>query len=246
MTDILMLPGMDGTGTLFQPLLTQLKQQDPSINATVVTYPAEPLLDYQALIQFVRTQLPKDIPFVLLGESFSGPIAYAIAANPPPNLRGVIFAATFIKPPRPRLASLAAQLPWRSLKKFKAPVFLTRKYLLGKNASTDLINQFWQIVDTLPPELIAFRLEQIAKLQLPEKPLTLPALYLGGNDDILVPNHNIEPFKHHCKNLTVKCIDGPHFLLQANPNQAAVIIKGFVTQFDERVGTRPTPTMQIS
>ena len=70
--------------------------------------------------------LPKSGSFVVLGESFSGPIAIRIAARAPPGLVGVILCGTFAKNPYPWLRwarPLAAYLPLKSLPRWlRAPL----------------------------------------------------------------------------------------------------------------------------
>jgi pimeloyl-[acyl-carrier protein] methyl ester esterase len=78
MTALVLLPGMDGTGALRSEFVTALA---PAIQSIVVSYPAERALGYIELEAVVRSKLPSDRSYVLLGESFSGPIAIAIAAN---------------------------------------------------------------------------------------------------------------------------------------------------------------------
>lgn len=74
---------MDGTGELFRPFLAASK---PEFRATVIKYPTDKLLDYAALAESVSSQLPTDERFVLLAESFSGPIAISLAASKPKGL----------------------------------------------------------------------------------------------------------------------------------------------------------------
>ena len=69
---LVLLPGLDGTGLLFEPLLRALPKE---IEATVIRYPGDQRLSYDELLEFLRDQLPRDTPFILLGESFSGPLA---------------------------------------------------------------------------------------------------------------------------------------------------------------------------
>ena len=63
---------------------------------------------------------------VLLAESFSGPIAIRVAADPPPGLAGVILCGTFAKNPFPWLRpvrALAVRVPFKSLPRWlRAPL----------------------------------------------------------------------------------------------------------------------------
>jgi pimeloyl-ACP methyl ester carboxylesterase len=92
MVRLILMPGMDGTGELFAPLLHALGN---SIESSVLRYPTAEPLGYSELLSRVRVELPKSDSFVLLGESFSGPLALMVAAEAPTGLRGVILCASF-------------------------------------------------------------------------------------------------------------------------------------------------------
>jgi pimeloyl-[acyl-carrier protein] methyl ester esterase len=112
---LVLLPGLDGTGKLFTELLRAL---DCRVASIVVPYPTDVALGYDELETLVRAALPAQGSYVLLGESFSGPLAIRIAARPPPGLVGLILSVTFASNPYPRWAwarSLAAYLPLKSL-----------------------------------------------------------------------------------------------------------------------------------
>jgi len=68
---VVLLPGLDGSGDQFAPLIDALGSEVPTLT---VRYPNAPL-DYEALQNIVATVLPRDRSYVILGESFSGPIA---------------------------------------------------------------------------------------------------------------------------------------------------------------------------
>ncbi len=67
MTTILLLPGMDGTGTLYDSLQQALSGKYKLI---IARYPPDQVLDYAALEEVARSYLPLDEDYVLLGESF--------------------------------------------------------------------------------------------------------------------------------------------------------------------------------
>jgi len=108
-TVIVLLPGMDGTGTLSAEFVTALQ---PEVEALVVSYPNDPALGYTELERIARSWLPATRPFLILGESFSGPIAVSIAATQPPGLVGVVLCGSFVRNPSPSLAS-SIQRCWR-------------------------------------------------------------------------------------------------------------------------------------
>ena len=93
---LVLLPGMDGTGILFEPFLESLPE---SISPIVVTYPCDMPLSYAELLQVIEAKLPSAEPFIVLGESFSGPLALRIAASCPPGLKGLVLSASFARNP---------------------------------------------------------------------------------------------------------------------------------------------------
>jgi pimeloyl-ACP methyl ester carboxylesterase len=91
---------MDGTGSLFSQLIAAL---DPRIEPTVVRYPNDPTMGYPQLEVVARATLPVGRPFVLLAESFSGPIAVSIAASAPGGLCALVLCCSFVRNPHPAL-----------------------------------------------------------------------------------------------------------------------------------------------
>lgn len=100
---IVLLPGMDGTGELFSPFLASLGSEFETL---IIRYPTNRPLGYGELAALTQSQLPTDKQYVLLAESFSGPIAISIAASNPIGLAGIILCASFAKNPRPKLRYL--------------------------------------------------------------------------------------------------------------------------------------------
>src|SRR5882724_3945896 len=84
---LVLLPGLDGTGKLFADFIKVLGSR---VSTMVVAYPSDHPLGYDELEELVRSALPQNRSFVVLGESFSGPIAIRIAAHWLTNFRGLI------------------------------------------------------------------------------------------------------------------------------------------------------------
>jgi len=94
---LVLLPGLDGTGQLFEWFLAALP---PNLKPIVVSFPRDTDDDYAALeTHVVAFSIPQDERFVILGESFSGPLALRIAARGHANLVAVILVASFISQP---------------------------------------------------------------------------------------------------------------------------------------------------
>ncbi len=98
---LVLLPGMDGTGMLFDRLIALLP-----LDCQIIVLPKGADQSYTYLTEYCIGRLPRE-DFVLLAESFSGPIAARIASDRRPNLKAVIFVATFLQPPSPPLLKLA-------------------------------------------------------------------------------------------------------------------------------------------
>lgn len=161
---LVLLPGLDGSGKLFAPFVEAL---EPGLDVKVIRYPDDASLGYLALEAFVRSSLPVAQPFVLLGESFSGPIAISIAARPPANLLGAVLCCTFASNPRPRLSSFQLLLPLVSHR--TVPLAVSSSVLLGRYSTGTLRNVLLRVLDTLSPQLLRARLREVIHVDVTDQ-----------------------------------------------------------------------------
>jgi len=56
MTTLVLLPGLDGTGLVFEPMVTHLSAE---IDTKIVRYPADRSMSFQEHVDFARKQLPR-------------------------------------------------------------------------------------------------------------------------------------------------------------------------------------------
>ena len=63
---LILLPGLDGTGKLFKPILDALPN---SLDIQIINYDADKKLSYNELVEYVKQKLPKE-DYVLLAEDF--------------------------------------------------------------------------------------------------------------------------------------------------------------------------------
>ncbi len=211
---------MDGTGILFKPLLENLSGD---IEATVISYPANEKLSYTQLAKYVRKKLPNHGDYVLVAESFSGPIAFLIAQKPPSNLKSIIFVASFLHSPLPILNAIK-WLPLTMFFHLPIPNFVIRGFLFGKEAKDEVISLFRESLRKVSKRVLAFRLREIANLSLSSKSVDIRCSYIQATNDKLVPSSNLVAFKKVIQDITVIPVSGPHFILQANPVACAKII----------------------
>lgn len=210
---VVLLPGLDGTGVLFKPFIKALPDE---IDILVISYPPDKKLDYEKLVVLVIKQLPEE-KFILIGESFSGYIAYQVALSKPKNLKSVIFIATFLENPRPLLLNLFSWLPGSLILSAPTPDFIVKKYLFGMAVNKNMTDLFKQSIKQVSPHILSYRLQEIEKLPQNHQFCEIKAIYIQATDDRLVPGRCVESFKKTFKNITVLQIKGSHFILQTNP-----------------------------
>jgi pimeloyl-ACP methyl ester carboxylesterase len=227
MPTLVLLPGMDGTGDLFAPFLEALGGQ---FKTQVVRYPTDQELGYEELLALARRALPIDEPYIVLGESFSGPIAISLAAEAPPLLRGVVLCCTFARNPRPALEplkSLLALVPFR----WSPPAALSWA-LLGTFGSAALREAIAGAVRRVEPKVLRARLRSVASVDVSSMlaAVRVPCLYLRASHDRLVPASASVHIQGVLPQVSVVQIDAPHCLLQAAPAEAARVVSPFVRE----------------
>ncbi|MGK2906938.1 MAG: alpha/beta fold hydrolase [Desulfuromonadales bacterium] len=224
-TTLVMLPGLDGTGLVFGPLLAHLPAE---IDVQVVRYPGDRVMSFQEHVVFARKQLPQKKPFVLLAESFSGPIGLHLLTEPPANLIGVIFVATFAHYPSPFLLDAARFMPQGLLLKLYSTTLFSRFFSLG-GASVEAVKLFRTALASVQLDVLSHRLRLLA--DLPPSPATTfsgPCLYIQASNDRLVPSRALAPLQRHLPQLQVEKVHGPHIVLLAQPEAGARLISRFV------------------
>jgi pimeloyl-[acyl-carrier protein] methyl ester esterase len=223
---LVLLPGLDGTGVLFRPFIEILP---PHIEPVVVAYPTQEPLGYEQLLPLVVGAMPKNEPFVLLGESFGGPLSLRIAAQSPDNLRGLILAGSFItcpyRAPPHWAASLIRPLPFRaftSLVKLKAQ--------LGMYATLEHFALSIEALSQVAPEVFAHRAREIMRVDVAAelRACPVPLLYLRGEQDRVVPNSSLKKILAVRDDVRVARIASSHMILKTQPIAALNAIEAFI------------------
>jgi len=218
---LVLLPGLDGTGHLFQAFIAAL---GPQVRTVVVCYPPDQALDYTGLEAIARTFLPANEPYHLLAESFSGPIGISIAASAPPGLRGLILSCTFARNPLPWLAfarPLIGLAPIRSL-----PMAVLSHFLLGRFDTTTQCAALKQALGGVSPRALRARAKAAlsANVSADLEKVHVPILYLRASEDKLIPAACARLISSLAPAAKIETIQAPHFLLQTAPSAAIAAI----------------------
>lgn len=224
MTRLVLLPGLDGTGELFAPFKDSLD----GLATQVVSYPPHRAMSYAEHESFARDQLPTDEDFMILAESFSGPIGIALAAAAPPRLKGLILCGTFASNPLPvfgPLSKLVGAAP-----AFHMPPALMAPWLYAGRGSPALRRAHTQAMSRVSPSTIRARVAAILAVDYRKqlRRIEVPMIYLRAGADRLIPESAGRAIQELRPDMEWVEIDAPHFLLQTAPGACAAAVMSFV------------------
>jgi pimeloyl-ACP methyl ester carboxylesterase len=224
-TAIVLLPGMDGTGELLRTLADQLSTHRP---VQLIGYPVDRLLNYDQLASYVRERVSND-SFVILGESFSGPIAIEIAATDP-RVVGLVLASSFARHQLPtQFAAFARLLDHRWI-----PTSVVVAALMGSAATPKLRVHLRDVLATLPREIIRARVQDVLRVDKRRRlrEIKCPLLCLHGRLDRLVSKRHVEEIIAAQPGCEVHWLDSSHMLLATHAEAAAGVIEKYCEHLD--------------
>jgi pimeloyl-[acyl-carrier protein] methyl ester esterase len=225
---IVFMPGMDGTGISFEPLGRLLPHD---VNVKVIRYPADRLLSFEENLQCVREQVQPDQDVIVIAESFSGPVAVALVGSGQLKARCLILSATFARSPRPHLLKILSCLPMELLLKLPFPRLLLQYIIEGGEQPVDVFHSMLQRIRAMvPANVLVHRLRVIDATDVRQwlSKLAVPCLYIQATADRWVPASALVDFTEAVADLRVARIRGPHFILQAQPQQSLAAILNFM------------------
>jgi pimeloyl-ACP methyl ester carboxylesterase len=224
---LVLLPGMEGSGIVFQPLVATAPAD---VEIVTVTYPSGEAQGYDRLLPLVRALLPRDRPFHLLGWSFGGPLALLAASENPPGLRGVILASTFVRRPSWVPTALRALArPWL----FRLyPAAEQMKTLLGRQATPELRRLLGEAHALAGPAAIAARVRAAMSVDATAVLLACPApiLYLRAGSDRVIRARCADEIRALVPSVEIVEIAGPHLALLTNPAASWAALSAFMVR----------------
>jgi pimeloyl-[acyl-carrier protein] methyl ester esterase len=224
---LFLLPGLDGTGVMFRPLVKEL---EGVVRTVVISYPTQEALDYDELLELVLAALPKEEPFYLLGESFSGPLAIRAAATKPAGLRGVILCASFARNPLWWAPAWLAPFVRSPLFRLYPPL-KALKALLGTRANPQLQELTREALEHFHPRTLAKRAREVLRVdaRISVSECAVPILYLAGESDALVREDSAREVAALAPEFELVKLPCSHLVLQCEPRAASKAIRQFVT-----------------
>jgi len=209
---------MDGTGLLFDELLPCLSTDT---QAKVVSYPDHAYLSYQKLEELVVRQLPVRRKYIIMAESFSGPIALRVAHRlvGGGRLEAVVLVASFAYRPQGWMGFVLARLPLKMIFSMPLPNFVLRTLLLGESASPGIIKRTGEVIRQVAPAVLAGRLREALTSDYGKRrvdpALRVVAVFADG--DRLLGREARRSIADVCEQAEVEIVDAPHFALQVRP-----------------------------
>jgi pimeloyl-ACP methyl ester carboxylesterase len=228
----LLLPGIDGSGRLFSPLL---QARPRGIVPEVVPFPPDRTLGYDELAALVRERLPRG-RFALVAESFSGPIAVRIAAERPPGLVALVLAATFLHRPMNPLLHPVRGLVGARLFGLGMPAPLVRHFMAGPDAPRAIVSEVQAAVAAVSPAVLAHRVAESLRVDAREDfaRVQVPVLWLSPTRDRLLRASAADEALEIRPDIEVARIEAPHMILQRCPHASLARIEELMTRAPTR------------
>lgn len=204
-----LLPGFDGSGTFFTPLLGALRGKAETL---VLTYPESGPQSYAALTDRLKCQMPGE-DYVIIAESFAGPLAILLAAQAEVKPKGLILAASFARNPFPLFGGLFGNALPGMLNDKALPVM---EAVLLRPGDHERTWKVYQAVSKLSQDILRDRIKAVTTcdVQKPLAQLDMPILYLQGTEDKLVSAAHGALVARTGKHVTLARVPTPHFVLQ--------------------------------
>ncbi|MEO8531698.1 MAG: alpha/beta hydrolase [Deltaproteobacteria bacterium] len=215
---IIVLPGLDGDVDLRAPLQAALSKIAP---CQVIGYPRD-IADYGDMQSHVAPLLPAG-DFILIAESYGGPLAVMLAARGLPGLKGIVFVVTFAHQPRYAPQAIVPALGW-----LPKPGRLAMRAILwlggGWRAKSSAIAAMTEVGLRLPGETTSGRLKAVMSVDVRRElaALNVPMVYLQAASDQSVPRRAADDFVAAGAELIR--LPGTHYLLEETPDRAAAVL----------------------
>jgi pimeloyl-ACP methyl ester carboxylesterase len=177
---------------------------------------------------------------IIIAESFSGPVALAICAREPENIKGLVLCATFARSPFQSLLPLARFAPTALFGPSLTQPLMLRHACLNGVRDDELLKRAVSVLRSVPAATMQTRLATLATVDVRHLlgSVRAPVLYLRAKRDRVVSRRLDRELTNKLSNVRIEEVDGPHLLLQSRPRECAAAILRFITPQTPQSSTR--------
>ena len=225
---VCLLPGLDGTGRLYSRLVTDLSDD---FDVRILDYPVDAFDGYEALAEALALRLPRDRSFLIVAESYAGPLTVLLAAARPSGLVGLVIAASFLRKPIAQAGLLSRILRFLPMS-VTPPLPVLEAVLMGGWHDAEVRRELESSLRLVEPSVLKARLMATLRVDVREEfqRITVPVLYLRASRDRLLQSGVEKDFA--MPGVWRVDIEAPHFVFQAVASEAANAIRNFLRDRD--------------
>ncbi len=222
-----MLPGLDGSGALFGPLLAVLPEE---LIPVVVSYPRDKVLFYEQLMPYIREVMPWGEPYVLLAESFSGPLALKFAAEQPENIDAIVLSSAFFSKISAPSGSWTRFFTNQKWVENATPDSAIKQLVAGGVCEPAVLAGIKSAIKSVSPEVLSHRVKLMFEINLTAalEEIRSPILCLAGTQDKLGAAQAMQELLKVKEGSSYVTFDTSHLILQTKPREAIEAILKFL------------------
>lgn len=232
---LVLMPGLDGTGRLFAPLIPLL---EPHFDLRVVTYPD--LDSFDDYVECALRQLPAEPGYSLVAESFSSPVALTLLSKRL-DIGPSVLSAGFARSPLATLTRMAVHVPDHMFS-----IGALNEFCLDVDAVDDEDFSETQplplnVTEQLDGKTLKHRISVLSRIDVSAllPAIEAPLLYLYGVRDRIVSEIEASMIESYLPRVTRIDIDGPHLLLQTRPRECVPLIVRHVMSSSQGTAAEP-------
>jgi pimeloyl-ACP methyl ester carboxylesterase len=232
---VALLPGLDGTGELFFPIVPLLRDY---FEVHVVRYGDE--AGFDDYVECAAKQLPANVSLSLVAESFSGPVAIRLLAGKQFDFEASVLCATFCKSPLPVLTRLSRYLPEKLFGSHVLSRAVVDLWVTGSAAKPEVSRKARELLQRVDPGQFKRRIGVVNDVDVSAQlqAVDVPLLYIQAESDRVVLADSGAEIMKHAKNIRLEKVSGSHMILQTRPEKCAEMIIDHVTRSREIVPNR--------
>lgn len=217
---VILLPGLDGTGLLFNELLAFLPDDVDYDVVVLDELVGNSIIEHA---QMLASRYDDSEELLVVAESFSGRLAYELALLIPQQIKHLIFVASFISRPI-GIASIAHYLPSFALTDKPLNRFMLKLLGFANLCRDKQLNAVFKSLSIAEFSNLRWRLRQISKMRKVTRKLSVGATYIRPSKEYLVGINAVNHIEETFQSFDMRVLDGGHFIAQYQPQQCAQII----------------------